>query len=232
MRFFYLIVLFSLLPFALQSQQLIPAASSDEPGSRYLQQARQYALVFNGREHEKYPIHFENHPWLVNPEFTRGTLVYRGIVYPNLAMKVDLYRNELVISSDDAPFSIVADPALVDSVRLHNLQLVYRQPIEGELPGGYYVLIHQGKTRLLMNYELSLRDLVEDGRLVTRFETQKNFWLLSGSETFRIKKYYDLTNHFDTSRNQLRAFINSNQLNFRRNPEQTLTLLLQHLDPQ
>lgn len=232
MRFFYLIVLFLLLPLASQSQQLISVSPPDLLATRYLQQAQQYALVFNGREHEKYPIHIENHPWLVNPEFTRGTLVYRGIVYPNLAMKVDLYRNELVISSDDAPFSIVADPALVDSVHLHNLQLVYRQPIEGELPGGYYVLIHQGKTRLLMNYELSLRDLVEAGRLVTRFEIRKHFWLISDSETIKIKKTNDLTNHFDTSRNQIRAFINSNQLNFRRNPEQTLTLLLKHLDPQ
>jgi hypothetical protein len=230
MRFFYLLLFFYSFSIVTYGQLHYTTTPPDKPVTGYLTDAGEHALVFMGREHEKYPIHYANHPWLHSPEFVKGTLYYNGVKYTGIEMKLDLYRNELVISPSNAPFSIVPEPGLVDSALLNETQIRYFAIPMGGMPAGYAVMLHNGNNRLYQKHRLILRDVVESGKLITRFEILKSYWLVNESGVSRISRVSDLNRHFPDQRRLIRTFLKSNQLNFRRNPEQTLAQLLDYLD--
>lgn len=230
MRFFYLLLLFYSFPIITYSQLHHTTSIPDQSVTGYLADAGEHALIFMGREHEKYPIHYANHPWLNSPEFVKGKLYYNGLKYTNIEMKLDLYRNELVVTPPHAPFSIVLEPALVDSALLKDTPIRYFETPQGGMPAGYAVMLHNGNNQLFQKHRLILRDVVESGKLITRFEILKSFWLVNESGVSRISSVSDLNRHFPDQRREIRTFLKTNQLNFRRNPEQTLAQLLDYLD--
>lgn len=227
MRFIYLLSFF-ILPISISGQ--LPLLPPSQPVITYLDNAGEQAVVFMGREHVKYPIHYANHPWLNSPDFVKGKLYYNGVMYAAIDMKLDLYRDELVITPPDAPFSIVVESTLVDSAILNDTQIRFFETPVGDMPAGYAIMLHNGNTQLFQKYKLILRNMVESGKLITRFDILKSYWLVNTSGVSRITRVSDLNRHFPDQRRSIRSFLNTNQLNFRKNPEHTLVLLLNYLD--
>lgn len=65
----------------------------------YFSAAQEYALIYNGKEYSRYEKQTTNHPYLVNAEFEEGTISSGKTLYPRLLMKLDLFRDELVLQS-------------------------------------------------------------------------------------------------------------------------------------
>jgi len=235
MRFFYLLTYALVI---LVSASASNPAPSDTPvdlfppqkaAAGYIQSADSYAALFSGKEHEKYPLHYVNHPWFTSPEFTPGVLYIHKMTYPGVMMKLDLFRDQLVITPQNSPFSIVS---AADSAKLHGTTIQLLLPANGQGPTGYAVVLHNGTHQLYRKYQLIQRQLVESGRVVYRFETLSAYWLQKDDQYFKITKLSDLYPHFQVERKNIRHFLNEHQLNFRKNPETTLSRLMKYLDPQ
>jgi hypothetical protein len=230
MRFFYLLVTVcsvSLTSFAGNNKALFTPDTPLSAAAAYLRSADEQAVVFTGKEHEKYPIHYANSPWLKSTEYTRGILYANKKVYPDVQMKLDLYRNELVISPDNSPYNIVTT---ADSAFLHTTNVYFIPPMPNQNLSGYVVVLHRGKHKLYLKYHLQLRQQVESGRVVYRFETSTSHWLHTSDGLFKLARISDLYPFFPEERRNIRAFLHNNHLNFRKNPDLTLTRLMDYLD--
>lgn len=203
--------------------------SSHKAAADYILSADTYAALFSGKEHEKYPLHYSNLPWFNSSEYTPGVLYVGGRAYPKVLMKLDLFRDELVISPHNSPFNIVTK---ADSAQLHGTTIHFLPPANTQGPSGYVVVLHNGTHQLYRKYQLLQRQVVESGRVVHRFETLSSFWLLKGDQFHKITRISDLYPHFQVDRKNIRHFLNEHQLNYRKNPEITLSRLMKHLDQQ
>ena len=67
------------------------------------------ALIYNGKEYSRYEKQTTNHPYLVNAEFEEGTISSGKTLYPRLLMKLDLFRDELVLQSPKKLYPVVAE---------------------------------------------------------------------------------------------------------------------------
>ncbi len=235
MRFFYLLT-YALVFFATASASIpvaparsVDSSSPQQAAAAYIHSADSYAALFSGKEHEKYPLHYVNHPWFTSSEFTQGVLYINKMTYPGVLMKLDLFRDQLVITPQNSPFSIIV---AADSAKLHGTTIHLLPPSIGVGPTGYGVVLHNRTHQLYRNYQLIQRQLVESGRVVYRFETLSAYWLRKDDKYHKITKLSDLYPHFQVERKNIRHFLNEHQLNFRKNPETTLSQLMKYLDQQ
>ena len=79
----------------------------------YFSAAQEYALIYNGKEYSRYEKQTTNHPYLVNAEFEEGTISSGKTLYPRLLMKLDLFRDELVLQSPKKLYPVVAEKYIV-----------------------------------------------------------------------------------------------------------------------
>lgn len=233
MRFFFLLVYALILLLTASASKNTPSGTPVAGSTPlkaiadYVHSADVYAALFSGKEHEKYPLHFSNQPWLQNSEYTPGILYVGGRMYPDVLMKLDLFRDELVISPGKSPFNIVAK---ADSAQLHGTTIHFLPSSNVQAPSGYVEVLHNGNRKLYRKYQLLQRQVVESGRVVYRFETLSAYWLLSGNQFYKITRIADLYPHFQVERRAIRHFVTEQQLNFRKNPETTLSRLMNYLD--
>ena len=198
----------------------------------YLTVTDAHALLFSGKEHDKYPLHYTNHPWLNSSDFIPGTLYINALVYPNLNMKLDQFKDELVISPPNSPFSIVVPPASVDSAFLHGLQLRHFSSPNGSFPGGYALLLVDGNYQLYQKNQLLIRDVINSGILTTRFETLAQFWILQNNTFYNITTIRDVYRLFPEQRSTIRTYARQHRLNLRNDRSIALSQLVIFLNQQ
>ncbi len=233
MRFFSLLGCFLVFIVTAVASKPVPINNPDNTDSPrtaaagYILSADTYAPLFSGKEHEKYPLHYSNLPWFKSSEYTPGVLYVGGSMYPRVLMKLDLYRDELVISPHTSPFNIITK---ADSASLHGITIHFLHARNAQEPSGYVEVLHNGNRKLYRKYQLLQRQVVESGRVVYRFETLSAYWLLSGNQFYKITRIADLYPHFQVERRAIRHFVTEQQLNFRKNPETTLSRLMNYLD--
>ena len=205
----------------IDQQQLV-----DNLAIEYLQASGSQSVLFYGRIHEGHP-RVVNHPYFEDEQFTKARLSYRGIIYPEAMLRLDLSRNELVVLSPSF-LNFVLFPEDVDFAELHGQTIIYyqRNDLPGSPPTGYYALLHSGKCRVLERQTAAL--MVEQssspGRAQYRFAISTQFFLYKDGVYHNIRNQRRLLNTLHPHQRELRRFISSNQLRFRRNARELITL--------
>ena len=92
----------------------------------YLSETQKNAALYNGKVETPYDHRFENHPYLETDQFVKGTLCYNHVVYQDIFMRFDLYRDELTVFSPDKPYRIVLDKEKFDYAVLNPNSAYFR----------------------------------------------------------------------------------------------------------
>ena len=200
------------------NQQTIESAAKD-----YLQQAGSYSAIYYGKAHEAHPPALNN-PYLKSEEFSKGRLSYNGIIYPEVLLRLDLNRNELVVQSPDFR-NIVLTPDNVDFAEFYDLTIIYfRSDSFPNTPStGYYALLYSDKCRVLKKQTAFSMDKIDDGKLRLYYYTKTNFFLFKDDVYYNIKNKRGLLKVLQPRKKELKHFISSNKLSFRRNPDEFIT---------
>lgn len=230
MRHFYLLIAICFLSpvmWAVTNDPLSNLKPQREAIAHYLQSADMHSTVFTGREHEKYPLHYKNHPWFQSDNYSKATIYINGMIYPDIQLKWDLYKDQLVISPENSPYNIVTN---ADSAFLFN-QKVCKLPFQNnQLPFGYVIVLHEGHNTLYLKHLVHFRERVESGQLVSSFAIRKTFWLAQAEGMTKITRLRDVTRLYPQHRREIRSFLKNNSLNYRKNPELALTSLMEYLE--
>lgn len=63
-------------------------------------------------------------------KYVPGDLSFEGILYKDVKMRLDLYKNELLLFSPDNRYNIVLPSDRVDYAEFHGYDIFYRYPDE------------------------------------------------------------------------------------------------------
>lgn len=88
------------------------------------------SVIYHGKEQLKYPTSIRNHPYLKSEKYVPGDLSFEGILYKDVKMRLDLYKNELLLFSPDNRYNIVLPSDRVDYAEFHGYHIFYRYPDE------------------------------------------------------------------------------------------------------
>ena len=191
-------------------QQLI-----DHAAIEYLRIAGNQSVLYYGNEHDGHP-RTSNHPYLKDAQYSKARLSYLRVVYPEVMLRLDLSRNELVIQSPELR-NFVLFPENVDYAELHGQHIIYFR--YDSLPGcpstGYYVLLHSGKCKVLEKNSALLMRNNQSTTLDQYFTLSTNYYLYKDGVYHIIRNKRGLLNVLYPYKKELKHFISSHRWRFR-----------------
>jgi len=214
--FLYAFLLLGFSPLFSQDarQQLI-----DDAAIEYFQNAGNQATIFYGKQQEGIP-RTTNHSYLVDEQHVKARLSYHNVIYPEAMLRLDLYRNEMIVQSPELR-SFVLFPEHFDYAELHGYHIIYFQ--RDSLPGcpstGYYILLHSE------NYKVFKRQraiLMHDSKLNTisnYYTFTTNYFLFKDDEYHTIRNKRGLLNALHPYKKELKQFISSHKWRFKRDAD-------------
>ena len=106
----------------------------------------------NNIEHDKFGG--EAFPSPVSPleSYAMGDLFYDGVLYVGVRMRLDLYRDELVVAAPGNSFwgsVLSAERFGWADLRGYRIIHISERTYEGDLPEGYYLLLNDGRHEIL-----------------------------------------------------------------------------------
>jgi hypothetical protein len=207
----------------IERQQII-----DNSAIEYMRIAGNQSALFYGIEQIGHP-RLSNHPYLIDEQYAQARLSFNGIIYPEVMLRLDLNRGELIIQSSDFR-NIVLSPENVDFAELHGRHIIYfrHDNLPGSPPTGYYFLLHSGETRVLKRQTAVLR--------IDQHRREQNFIFLSQIFLYKDGAYHTIRNRRELlrilypHRRELRQYISANRLRFRHNAEGFITQVVREYE--
>ncbi|MDR2148174.1 MAG: hypothetical protein LBE91_17145 [Tannerella sp.] len=201
--------------------------SADSVAIDFFQAIGSFAALYYGHEYEEYP-QTTNHPYLIDEKYTNARLSYGKTIYPEVLLRLDLYRNELLVRSGAGYRNIVLFPENVEFAEMHGKHVVYFQ--KDDLPGcpasGYYILLYSGKYKVLEKISAQLIEKTESGKLERYFQFSTRFYLLKDGVYHPVKSKRGLLKALSPYGKELKKFISTRKLNYKKGTEDFLILTL------
>ena len=218
-RLIVLLLLLSGFVIAQERQESVDSVATD-----YLRAVENFSLLYNGNEQEMYP-RITNHPYLIDNLYTKARLSYRNIIYPEVLLRLDLHRNELLVQSPSFR-NIVLFPEDVDFAVMYGKQIIYFKP--DHLPGcpstGYYILLYSGGCKIFEKRIAQMMEKTSPGLLERYFDYSTRYYLFKDGIYYSIKNKRGLLKALYPFKKEIKRFISSQKLNFRDDAEEFLIL--------
>jgi hypothetical protein len=187
----------------------------------YLRLAGNQSPLYYGSQQEALP-RVNGHPYLKDEQYATTFISYNNIIYPDVRLRLDLSRNELVALSPDNR-NIVLLPENVDFAELHGYKIIYfrRDSLPGSPASGYYLQLHSEKCRVLEKQSYVLLLSASTGEHYYSLST--NYYLYKDGVYYTIRNKSGLLNVLQPYKRELKRFISTNGLRFRRDTEELIT---------
>jgi hypothetical protein len=198
----------------LSAQELMPG----ERVNGYMEAAGGQAVLFYGREQEPYAVVTSNHPYFREEHYGRGRLSYRGAMYPEVLLRMDLYRGELIVLSP-AAHHVRLTPTEIDFAELHGRRIVYlsEDTLSGSFPApGLYFLLYDGDCRVFEKQTATLQRRAYMQTMEHYFAFSSVYYLWKEGVCYRIKSRNALLKALGAHRKELERHIRANKLDFRK----------------
>jgi len=211
--FFLFLVYELLLAQDAGSQQLI-----DNAAIEFMKVAGSQSALYSGNQQDLHPS-TTNHPYLEEALFTKARLSYNGVIYPEIMIRLDLYRDELIIASPDFR-NIVLFPENVDFAELHGRRVIYflHDSVQGSPSTGYYYLLHSGNCTILEKQTAMLAF----GFSQQYYSLSTKFYLYHDGIYYTIRNKMGLLKVLKPHNKELKRFISAHRWRFRRHAEELI----------
>ncbi|MCD7977447.1 MAG: hypothetical protein LUG51_09900 [Tannerellaceae bacterium] len=235
MKHILTILLFILCCLHLPAQQLeLPHVklTNEQQVDNYFEHVGLYSPLYSGKEQIKYATHIKNDPYLKNPGYDEGSLLFDGVFYPKVYMRLDLYRNELLVRTPDNRFNIIVPNEKVSYLTLHSYYIFYHYPDEkpGSPPEGYYLRLYEGKHTVLERKNRGYLESIRDMKLEGEFVNRDRYYIYKDGKYYPVKSKSAVLKFFDSHKRELKQFIKQNRLNFRTDPDQAIVAVVKHYE--
>jgi len=207
--------------------------AQDIPVKNYLQTAGAYAEIYNGEIEAAYStVQYKNVPYYLNADFTNGDIVYRKNNYPNQRVRLDLYREQLIILPPGKQYAIYVCSSDVEKVFMYDKTFVWlTPPKESQLKAGYYIQLLNGeKIRLYRKENYIYQQNIQDKDVVTYFDLKVRHYLLYNNKYYPVKNKGTFAKLFPKYKKQINKHAKDQKLNFKQNADESFYSLASYCE--
>jgi len=198
----------------------------------YFVKVQRGSAIYNGKEPVQYPGHITNHPYLGYVEYVDGILRYDNIDYPHILMRLDLYRNELLILSPDASFEVILQPDKLNHANFYGYQTIYFYPdgLKGCPSEGYYQRLYDGENLILRKQTASLFETRKENIQTGSFSKPVKYYIRKGDTYYTVKSKGSVLSVFKSHKKELNQYIQEQRLDFKRSPEDAIIAIVKQYE--
>lgn len=182
------------------------------------------AVIFHGKEQLKYSPSIKNHPYLKSDKYAAGNLSFEGILYEDVKMRLDLYKNELLLLSPDERYNIVLPSDRVDFAHFHGYHIFYHDPEgkENSLPEGYYLRLHDGRCTVLEKPSCAFSKQIKGLEVEESFDQSVRYYIQKEGAYYPVGSKGSVLKVFKERKKELARYIKQEKLDFRHAREEAI----------
>lgn len=205
---FYLLIIAGLFSVPVYSQTGIFNLYTGDSNREYTGKVEIYEL-YDGKEYLNYaPSLAKGHPFLIEREFNKGKIVYKGKVYENVPVLYDLVTDQLVLLHYDNFNRIQLFKPYIASFEIEGMQFIHLKEIKSP---GFYQLLHQGNITLLAKKKKILKENVEQRKVQREVSDANSFHIMNNGELTEVRRLKTLLNAMGDKRNEVQQWVKKNK---------------------
>jgi len=215
----------------------------------YFRQAGDYSTLFTGKDQAKLEFNlktpylqekgyieewiFDENTGITNStrtdRYTKGKLSYDGVLYNNIPMRLDLYKDEIIVTNSDNTYNIVLDSYKVEMADLLGYRVVYMRPdgANNKMPEGYYMKLYEGDHTALKRESFKMFRKSNE----TYLHGDIKYYIEKDGVYHTVKSKGSVLNVFKIRKKELDKYIKENKLGFDNvNLENTIVAVIQQYE--
>ena len=204
---------------------------SDTVLTNYLTEAKAYAALYTGKTETPYETRFTNHPYFETDRYVSGTLCFNRLVYRDVMMRIDLFRDEITVVSPYIPYRIVLNNEKFDYAVLNGSTIIKSK--EGkESKEKFLVLLHDGTYPVVRKHQLNIMEEISSSeRTITRyFKVKLQYAVYIDGIPYPVKNKNAILKLFADRKKELNEYAKLHKLNFKKQTELSIIALVNHYE--
>lgn len=162
-----------------------------------------------------------------------GMLNYNGIVYKNIPILYDLYKDLVIAknSSNTDYFSFVNEKLAAFSLFGHTFIRIVADTISApSIKTGFYDRLYAGKVWILSKRVKIIQNALGDQNLTLTFEEHTSYFIRKNNIYYNIKDESGILNVLNDKKKEVQQYIKANKIRYKKDPELALVKIAVYYD--
>lgn len=188
-------------------------AQSVKDKELYLKEAGNFALLYQGILEKGYTRGYVNTPYYPQ-EYETGNLVYEGMKYTNVPMRLDCQTGKIVIKSPNGLHHIVLLPEIVPRVTIGNRDYVFFTAADKAPGNTYYIALYESMDWGIykQQYISNVNQNLEQGKIRKEFSLKQRVFFKRGNRWQPLGDKDDFIKLFKMHKEKLKDYCKQEKL--------------------
>jgi hypothetical protein len=199
----------------------------------YYDQLEDQSQIYNGSLYYALDLNFQSgSPYLLTEKSVKGWIVYDHILYPNLNLVYEDYRQYLVAIDQSFQLKLINERISSFTIADRHFERQTADSLETGIPAiGFYEVLYSGRSRVLKRTIKKIREVLGVTNGLTRFMDETgDYYLRNGKKYLTINTKRELLNIMNDHRKEVQRFIRKNNLHFKTDKDKDLVMVAAYYD--
>jgi hypothetical protein len=182
--------------------------------------------LYNGPLYGGYDHHPQGHPFFLSDSLLPGSVLYNGVLFPDIRLSYDLFRDVVIMKNDvkDVTFELLPERLPYFVVAEHRFLYLGSDSSAVNFPGtGFYEELYHGKATALCRREKTIQMAGKAEENLSIYRQYEFYYLEVNGRYYPIHSERNLLNIFGSDKVAMREFVKKFHLSFRKDPGTTLS---------
>ncbi|MEP7317153.1 MAG: hypothetical protein ABI921_00375 [Panacibacter sp.] len=238
MRFTFLITAFFCVSFAsgqtIQADSLNYVNALKNAKTLYRQFVDPPTGLYNGGEYVEYAYQIKEGDPFFAPDFKTGSVLYDGILYNNVPLLYDIFKESVVIKDPFEIYKLVLINERLSEFTIQDhrfIKLIGNDSNRSVISTGYYEVLYDGAIHVYRQEKKKMQENVTFTEGIKRYIVETNFYFIEKDNTlYPVNKKKSLLSALVNKKSEVQQFMRKNKLNLRKDKIGTLTKVAAYYD--
>ena len=203
---------------------------------KYYNYMKSQLKVLNGWEYKDYHRLITGDQFFLTDEPVNGSVLYDGILYPDLQLRYDIVNDVVVIRHPSqegyiSDVQIPGDKISRFTIPEHNFIRINSDSLsETNIPTGFYDQIYNGTVQVLVKRMKRLVESAGSSEIQKEFVYKERFYIYRNNEYHQIRGRRSFLKLFPERKKEIKRFLKKNNLRFNYDKEKAILKATQYFD--
>jgi hypothetical protein len=191
--------------------------------------------IYNGIEYNFYPPIYKGNAYYMDVNaFTTGAVYYDGLYFRNVPMLYDIYVDKIAVLAYNhfSKFSLLNERVKSFDFLGHHFVNILPDTSENNstIKAGFYDEIYSGKLEVLVKTVKNIQNRPGSTEYESYFSTVMDFFLKKNNVYYKVGSEGAFLSVLKDKKSELEQYIKSNNIKFRKNPEEAMVKIASYYD--
>ena len=193
---------------------------------------RDQSLLNNGSEYQPPLQTNDTHPFYHSYDWQPADIVYNGLVFSDVDVLCDLYRDKLVIEHfHGAKIQLISQKLTEFTINGKRFLNFTPEILPTSLPeSGFYEVLHDGITQCLIRRKKNMQRTIESHVVEVYYKEKVSYFVRKDQTYYPVKSKKSLLRLLDDKRNELNQYIRKQNISFKNDRDNAIAKVLERYE--